>query len=121
MPRKRSYFDGPGRILGTGELVEPKCSVKKMQDAGYIPPKDIKSDTEDGSYADDVQDRTKDEEWTPKSKKRNMKQGKAEGDEVCLLEELNKNDAAVTEGQDGGGRHECSCSVCKKLRGEEED
>lgn len=53
-----------------------------MQDAGYIPPKDIKSDTEDGSYADDVQDRTKDEEWTPKSKKRNMKQGKAEGDEV---------------------------------------
>lgn len=30
MPRKRSYFDGPGRILGTGELVEPKCSVKKV-------------------------------------------------------------------------------------------
>ena len=101
----------------------------------YIPPKDAKSDTEDRSYADDVQDRAEDEEWTPKSKKRKMNQGKSKRDEVskstkedagdkneqCLLKEPNDNDAAVAEGQNVGGRHECSCSVCKKRRGEEEE
>ncbi|KAH7560094.1 hypothetical protein BM1_03728 [Bipolaris maydis] len=135
MPRKRSYFDGPGRILGTGELVEPKRNVRKVRDAEYIPPKDTESNTENGNHVGDVKGRTEDGEWTPKGKKMKTNQGETKRDEIdksankdagdekeqCILKEPNDNDAAFAEGQDGGERHECSCSICKKCRGEKED
>ncbi|EUC44710.1 hypothetical protein COCMIDRAFT_6043 [Bipolaris oryzae ATCC 44560] len=134
MPRKRSYFNGPGRVLGTGELIEPKRNVRKAHDMEYIPPKDAEFTMEDGNHENDVQDRTEDEEWTPESKKRKRKRIKTQRDEAststkkgvsdkneqCLLKESNDNDAAVAEGLNGGGRHECSCAACKKLRGEED-